>query len=57
MEAILKNADEYLSEAANAESKGDARKARECYLKASKLLFDARNAVNRNVKENKNRKS
>lgn len=41
MEAILKNADEYLSEAANAESKGDARKAREYYLKASKLLFDA----------------
>ncbi len=51
METILTKADEYLSEAANAQSKGDARKARECYLKASKLLFDAAARSSGRIKE------
>lgn len=41
VEIFLKNADEYIDKAAQAESQGEPEKAKDWYLKASKQLFNA----------------
>lgn len=41
MEIALKHGDEYIDKAANAEARGELKKARDWYLKASEQLFNA----------------